>query len=398
SGGSWTGSDAFTRDLMALDTTRDPSAFASAALRTGDRRLSLDAALLDMARGDVEAAARIARSTLTESTFDEAAAYILYDAGSPSDALLRMKAADTVRPERAEASLVLADMAMAAGGTSESESWIRRSLALSPMVSWTAYVDAAGFAADRGDLRAASRLLDDGAAFFPSSRPLLVARAKVAAAAGDTAGAVTILSGLVSRDPADDEAGLFLLSLQTRDMSPEQYRARLWRLFNRAPSSTRVFDALGLSLLAARDWEGAETAVAQHEAAGGAADRDMLLIAGTAAAMRGDDARAVDRFRRAAESVRDGVGRYDLAIVLLRGGKTRAALEELDLARDQVERRGSPRERASMLSRIETLRGSACLVSGDIAAARRALTRARTLDPHNLRAGLLLRKLEAAVQ
>jgi hypothetical protein len=44
------------------------------------------------------------------------------------------------------------------------------------------------------------------------------------------------------------------------------------------------------------------------------------------------------------------------------------------------------------------MRGAARLLDGDIPGAGSALSRARALDPRNLRAGLLLRKLEAGGQ
>jgi hypothetical protein len=51
-----------------------------------------------------------------------------------------------------------------------------------------------------------------------------------------------------------------------------------------------------------------------------------------------------------------------------------------------------------VLSRIETLRGAARMLDGDLVGGGSALARALELDPHNLRAGLLMRKLEAGGQ
>ncbi len=76
-GAQWSGSDALSRELLALEDTTDPARFAGAALRAGDKRLLLDAAILAMRQGSTETALRLARSDLEESMFDEAAGLML---------------------------------------------------------------------------------------------------------------------------------------------------------------------------------------------------------------------------------------------------------------------------------------------------------------------------------
>lgn len=110
--------------------------------------------------------------------------------------------------------------------------------------------------------------------------------------------------------------------------------------------------------------------------------------------MSGDDPGATAAFRRSSLLVKDRRARFDLALVMLHRGDARAALGELDDAEGEAEQHPSP----PFMSRIETLRGAARLVDGDMPGAASALSRALSLDPHNLRAGLLLRKLEAGGQ
>ena len=127
-------------------------------------------------------------------------------------------------------------------------------------------------------------------------------------------------------------------------------------------------------------------------------DAQALAFMGLAAAMQGDDSAATAAFRRSAQLEKNGIARFDIALLLLRRGAAPAALAELDGAAGEVEETASAADRAGLLSRIETLRGAARLLDGDITGAGSALVRARSLDPHNLRAGLLLRKLEAGGQ
>ena len=373
--------------------------FAEAALRTGDTRLSLDAALLAMQEGSRAQALQIVRRDLGDAAFDEPAAAIAYDAGDLSGALARLTRLDAGRPDRAEIILRLADCLQALGRSADAEKALARALPIAPQLSWTPYANLGYLAASRGDEALADRRLEDGLAFFPRSRELRIARARVALRSGNGGAASTILGALLADRPDDGEAALLLLDIQEKELSPERYRARLWKLFNRIPSDPATFALLTTALIGAHDWDGAGVAVRQYEAAGGSDDAgELLLIQGMIAAMQGDDAKAATAFRSAEETVRDGRARYDMALLLVRKGNARAAIQELGIAADEYAARGDPAQRDRVLARIETLIGSARLIDGDEAGAHGAFARALALDPGNLRAGLLLRKLEAGGQ
>ena len=397
-GGSvWKGSDGLTRDLIALEESQSPAAFAAAAVRTGERRLTLDAALLAMRQGSPDAALRLVRD-LDDARFDEPVGLMLYDGGDFMAAVSRLERRDHEKPGIAATGLVLADIFAAEANAAQSERWLFKTLQAAPSLSWTPYANLSLFAAQRGDMAAAGRQLDDGLAFFPRSRELRFMKARVDIVAGDHRAAESILGEVLADRPSDSEAALLLLGLRSAEMSPEAVRARLWNLFNLAPSDPSVFDTLASSLIAAQDWEGMQIAMKQHQASGGQADAQALLFQGLAAAMQADDAGATAAFRRSALLAKDGMARFNLALVLLRRGAARAALAELDGAAEEVQETAPPGDRAGLLSRVETMRGAARLLDGDIPGAGSALSRARALDPRNLRAGLLLRKLEAGGQ
>ena len=413
-GARWSGSDELTRDLVALQDTVDPAGFAAAELRAGDKRLSLDAALLAMRQGLTETALRVALSDLGESRFDEVAGLILYDGGEFATAAARMERLNAYRRGIPAVGLQLADISAAAGNDANSEAWLLRTLPLAPALSWTPYADLSMFALRRGDTPAAGRLLEEGLAFFPHSRELRVMKARLEIRTGDVPAAEALLTGLLADNPSDGEAALLLLALQGPGLSPEASRARLWKLFDLMPSGPKVLDALVSSLIAARDWDGLLIAFRQYQVSGGPLDARLLLLQGFAAAMNGDDTGATAAFRRSEALARDGSGRFNIALLMLRRGASRAALAELDGAGEDLQARNAnppsamqpsppsamqPSPPSAMLmSRIETLRGAARLLDGDAAGAGAALSRALALDPHNLRAGLLLRKLEAGGQ
>ena len=398
SGSPWAGSDALTRELIALESSRSPAAFVAAAGRTGEKRLALDGALLEMQQGATSAALQAARSTLDDERFDEPAGLMLYDAGDFAAAAARLERRDRQKPGITAMSLVLADVFASRGDDARSERLLAGVLPLAPTVSWTPYADLAFFAARRGDPTAAKRHLDNGLAFFPRSRELRLMKARVEILAGSPQAAEMVLGDILADRPDDTEAALLLLGLRSPTMSPEELRASLWRLFNAAPADPPVFAMLASSLVAAQDWEGMQIAMKQHQASGGQPDAQVLMFQGLAAAMQGDDAGATAAFRRSAVLAKNGLARFNIALLLVRRGAARAALAELDSAAAEVEETASPGQREQLLSRVETLRGAARLLDGDVTGAGSALARARALDPHNLRAGLLLRKLEAGGQ
>jgi tetratricopeptide (TPR) repeat protein len=393
-------SDNLVREILSLQESTDPAVFAGAALRAGEKRLALDAALLAMEKGFTTDALRLVASDLGDARFDEPAGLILYDGGDFAGALARLKRLITARPAIPGLGLSIADIMAAAGRNEDAEAWLVGALPLAPALSWTPYADLAFYAMMRGDTRLAARRLLDGLAFFPRSRELRIFQARVDVAAGDIGGAQAVLTALLAERPSDGEAGLLLLALQGPEMSPEASRARLWKLFDLVPSDPAVFDALAATLIAARDWDGMRIALRQFEASGGQLDARHLLFQGLAAAMSGDDRSALAALRRSDLLAKDGTARFDIALVMLRGGAPRDALVELEAAAAEVQASAGPGDVGSKaaLSRIETLRGAARLLDGDTSGAGTALARARALDPGNLRAGLLMRKLEAGGQ
>lgn len=397
-GGKWGPAAPFYRDLLSLEQKQSSEAFVDAARRTGDTRLALDAALLAMESGDLAKAQSIAGSELGDAVFDEPAAVIAYDGGDFKNAIERLKRLDDARPDRADIAMMLADSYQALGRTGEAEGALLHALPLAPALTWTAYANLAFYSTARGDTALAVGRLKDGLAFFPQSRELRLGQAQLEARRGNVDAAMSILSRLAAENPEDGEVALLLLDLQAPGLSPEEYRARLWKAFDRVPAERAIFTALSSALIASHDWEGAGIAIQQHAAAGGAAGQQLLLAEGMVAAMRGNDAAASDAFRRAAVTAGDGIARYDLALVLLRRGNGKAAIAELGLAEDEYARRGNPAERSRVLSAIQMLTGSARLLDGDESGARDAFLRALSLNPRNLRAALLLRKLEAGRQ
>jgi tetratricopeptide (TPR) repeat protein len=397
-GEPWPAADGLTRDLVALESSDDPAAYAAAALRAGDARLSLDAAVLAMSTGRGDVARSIASSALRESRWNEPAALILFDAGDSTGALARLDAMRPFAPGRTDLELVAADVLYSLGRFPDAQAAIENALAARPDISWVPYADLSYLAGLSGHRDTARAWIARGLTAIPGSPELSLALARIEAETGDTGSAVAMLTGLLRTDPTSVDASLLLLSLQAPQLSPEAYRARMWKLFNTHPSDPSVLRDLVTALVAVQDWDGVSLAFRQNEVAGGAPDAGELLVQGMAAAMRGDADGAIRLFNRAAAGSRDGIARFDAALVMLREGRAAAALAALDAAAEENAHSGPAGAGDAFLARVEEARAEANMILNNLPAARTALEKASRLDPASLRVTLLMKKLEAPVR
>ncbi len=393
----WNGSDTLARELLGLEGKADPAAYIQAAASTGDARLTLDAALLDMAAGAVGMAQAAVRALPDGPAFDEPAALIDYDVGAASAAVTRLQRALVDRPS-AERELLLADALQAAGAPSRTESALAAAVASLPDLSWTAYANLAYLAAARGALADAGRRVAEGMTAIPDSQELAVAAARVRVAAGDRQAAAAALSALVEAHPENVPAALLLLELRSPGMAPGAYRAALWKLFDRAPYDARTYASLLYALVAAQDWAGAAMAVRQRRLATDQTDTATLELEALVAAMRDDLPSALASLKAAVGLATDAAARYDLALVLLKEGNTAEARVQLSQAQQETSAVADRAGRARLASRIAAASGMARVADGDLSGGRADLVRSVTLDPSNLRARLLVVNLEPGGQ
>jgi len=385
-GSAWQGSDSLTRELLALETSRRPSDFLAAARSVDDKRINLDAALLFLEHGDLGRAHSVAAASLTDAAFDLPAALIAYDFGDFKNAIQRLTRLQGRGRPRADNALLLSDCYRALGMNIEYDAALREALRLDPRISWTPYADLAVVAQAKGDIPGARNFLAKGRAVFPASRELVLALARLCVATGHTPAALGLLDALVVQRPDDAEAALLLLSLRSPGMTAQAHLVELWKLFDRLTSDPRVFLSLESALIALHDWDGADLAAHEHEIAQGGLDADAVSIRAVIQEIRGEKQQAAESFELAVADGGNGKSRYNLAVLLLHQGNAQEALAQLDEA-------GLTDNRTA--ARIETLRGRCLLATGNLAGARSAFLRARGIDPHDMRAGLELRKLEA---
>jgi predicted negative regulator of RcsB-dependent stress response len=380
--------------LAALQGSRDAARFEEVARQTGAASLLLDAALLRMSEGNPDVAVRLSSELPAGYPFDEPAGFISYDASDNASTRLRLSRLASSPAPSPEVLLVFGDCLLLSGRPAEARRAYGEALSREPAASWVPYLNLARIAESGGDAAGADAYRARARELFPDQEEVFLDSARAAASSGSGEEAGRILSGLLARRPGSLPANLMALSLEAPRLSPEAYRGRVWKLFDASPSDPAAAGVLIEALTAVRDWKGVEEAADAFEAAGGErGDARIALYRSAAAALQGKLAEAEARLRRVSGPAR-AEARYDLALVLLAGGRAAEARAVLAEAAAALPAGGAGAPN-SVLSLVETRTAQADLLSGDASGAGRALARALNLDPDNRLARLLARKLEA---
>ena len=223
---------------------------------------------------------------------------------------------------------------------------------------------------------------------------------------------------LMRRFPDDVETGLLRLEQDSRRAGAaaglSAWQARLWGLYHRFPTDERLCRLVTLQQLAVGDLAGARAALKLHEEASGEGRAPWQLhLRGIAEALDGRPERAVEQFSAALDRAEEDWRLFfNRGLAAAAAGQWRAGQEDLRKAeaglrarrlRGQAdgvgeESRGGFESDGALLSRIRTRVGLLHLKLGETDAGRRELRYARELDPDNLQAALLLRKLDEGVE
>ncbi len=410
------------RSLLAAERIRDPSALAAVGRRFSEPRIALDASLLAMRLGRAREAFELLRDPAPAQL--EPAFLIAYDAGEYGEALERLQglrmaagtageadgARKTAVPREAGAGrqdlqAMLGDLLVLTGdraGAAEVYLFLVRE---DPTFSWKPFLSLASVLERGGDLESARLYRRRAIDTFPEERQVLLGLIRDLRARGETEELQRWTEEYMRRYPDDLETGLLRLEGESRRPGAAAgfaaYQARLWGLFHRFPTDTRLCRLVTLQLLSAGDLEGARAALKLYEDAAGEGKAPWQYpLRGIIEALEGRPEAAVGQFTSALNRGEDWRLHVNRGLALGAAGEWRAAMEDLRRAEAGLRalrlRAGAPGIAADspLFSRIRTRMALLHLKLGDPEAARRELRYARELDPSNLQAGLLLRKLD----
>jgi tetratricopeptide (TPR) repeat protein len=381
------------KQIMSLIAQTDPYQLQRLGTELDEPAIHLDAALLWMAQGDVEDAFTVINRNIGEPLFREPSIYIAYDAGHSQTALsLIQESRDRGGfTGRVDLQIMEADLRLILGDGGEATRLYRRIIATYPDNSWTPYLNLALVEEKEADRQSAYALRERAYGRFPSVGAVVMAYARSLKEIGDRKLAAQILQRYVEENSDDYQARLLLLDVQNTASSPVLYQAALWKLYNQHPDSRMLCEHLFLYLVEFNDLSGAESVLRQYQAATGRTREAWLLeYRAILSAVRRDHAEALRLLEESLALEDSWQGRFNLAVVLGKAGRSEEAIEQLIEAENLLPEEG----KQSYRSRIRSGIGEQYLILGDEAAARRECEYAIDLDLSNFHAHRILRILE----
>lgn len=369
----------------------EPARLAEAGSLMDDRRVILDAALLYLREGAFDEAWTLFEGAILPN-FREPALLAAYDAGNYREARALLEKVKADHPFFGSTMKLLeADILMKLGDIKAGLGIYRRlarsSSPLSPIPFVNLYLWEPASAGE-GYLR-------QGLELFPHDQTLVMLEYRRLKDAQEPEEALNYLQrkqGALKAAPAVqaaillEEAASKTLTRQHRDW---------WRFFRRYPDFRPGWSLIARFLSLTEDWDSLDYFTQQLEKGGHRAE--ARFYRGYAAALRGEEERALEIWRDAADS--GPALAYNRGMVLLHLGEYRAALQVLEEARLLISDAPLKRQEAEgwrALNRVEVALARTFLELGDTGMARKEILSVYQRDPAAEGAGLILEELESA--
>jgi tetratricopeptide (TPR) repeat protein len=180
--------------------------------------------------------------------------------------------------------------------------------------------------------------------------------------------------------------------------NPERLKSRLWELFYRADGTGKVRIARYLAwyLLGLNDYQGLALIFTQMKRYTGS---DWIpFYHGIYDALLGEYSDSIDEFKKAYSVVPRWQTLYNLGIVQLKREDPTAALNDLQKADSTLTGDNETLIKSPRRAQIHVALADTLSRLGNTEAAKREALYAQDMDPNNLSAALLLKKLDSSVQ
>ncbi len=385
------------QSLISLNHLIEPTRIEKAGKEWQDERLLLDAAILWMKEGRPERAFEIIKNNLNKEKYDEPAVFIAFDAGRLEEAERRLKRVISIKPERTDLILLLADVYSLMKHDEQAQFYYHRTITAGPDFSWKPYLNLAALLEEDQDFEAAYLYLEKAFRNFPAEKEVILVYADSLTKRGEKKQALAVLESFLKKHPRDSDANLKYLELSNSSGSPTVYQARLWNQYNLFPENEYLCKTLTTYLLEFGDLQGAKTALRQFEINAGISDASWLLhFKGIVAALEENYLAASELLKKSLSGQDNWQVRYNLALVLKTDRKFSPALTELRKAENLLLEKTFAPEQNKYRSLMRSRLGEIYFSQGDIVSAKRELKYSLDLNPENLHSRLLLKNLEEA--
>ncbi len=407
--------------FAAVPASQDPALYRRAGDLTGDRRFYVDMALLQAAHS-IATALKSFDSYGIARTLPAAAALLAYDAGDFESArsfIGFMPPEEALGPEMV---LLQADMNMAASAYAQARPMYEDLLRRHPNVSPVAYRNLAYLALEgrsapepaSGRLprtmaptayTVAEQFLTLGLRRFPDTPGLVRALAALRLLQNRRDQAITLVSSYLTDHPEDSSMRLYRLLHLESNAPPARTTAQLWNLVNAGPEEASAGQVLAERLLVLRDLNGLNALLERFTEK--PVPAWVSFYRAIVKAIREDTGSARADFTAIWDTDHPWQAPFDAALTYLAEGSILPAWEQFNIAEqaaDDASRRGGFSDVPGLVpdptdvAEIEYRRAEILAAQAQTDRALEVARRAAALDPTNADIGLLVQKLEAAIQ
>lgn len=382
--------------LTALEENRDPEYYEYIAAYTQNDPLKADAALLWLLEGELERAYLLTKNISDARVPDQISGYIAYDWGdfplAQSYLLNQMLVDRNSHRERWTLNAILADIAFFSGNYAESEAYYQRSLELEKDRNWKSLLNLSLLSHIQGLDKVSLTRMENALESYPENPFVIVHFIKFWQ---DEYPVVSkrLLMQYLSSFPDNVSMQLEQMLYFPEKMSPLEYNAVLWELFNKDSGDIDVSRFLVWYLLSMGDYHSAEIVIDRHRFSN-PQEQWTGLYEGIIESLESTDSwsEAEKLFNSAMLEDLQPYALFNLAVLQTKQGKGFVALDTLNLAVRQFELQGITQNRF-ILSRLDSLYGEIYNILGNKEKAEDYARKALEKDDGNSHARALLLEL-----
>ncbi|HUZ18645.1 MAG TPA: tetratricopeptide repeat protein [Spirochaetia bacterium] len=386
------------RQVIETIASRDPGLFEALARQLGNQDLLFDASLLYAWKGEMDQAYSVLVG-LQSQEHPIAGMLLSYDADH-LDSALGYYSSMTESQRTPQTQLLADDILAAQERYDDAASGYQAFVKADPTFAWTPYADLAWLAASgKSKLVTTTQAVDalkPALAAFPKQPEIVLSYAWLAGESGDTSRAESALEAYLKNDPGSLDVNLLHAELSGGSGNPESLRAALWQLYYGAAAAdrARVARYLGWYLFGLHDFGGLRQIFKMSSNDQG--DEWLSFYQGVYDGLNKEYASGITQFQRAFAIEARWQTLYNMGILELKDQSAQAAESDFQKADSALIQADQTKTKSPERALVHVGLAQALVMDGNTEGAKRELLYALDMDPGNIRAELLLQKLDSA--
>ncbi len=385
----------YKENALLLNTdTKDPYIYERLSRRIEEPALALNSALLWMHQGNGAKVRSILRKSIDYTYRPEVLLELAFDSGEfdMAEKIIHfLKLNESVN--RSYLDLMEADISLYRNDLDRALHLYENMINKEPDASWIPYCNSAWIHVVQGGINGSIPILNQALKLFPGRKEIVLTAAWSYARIGQEDEAMGIVKTYLQEHPEDTDAQLMEIILDPVIRNPEKLKTTLWILYAEDRSNPQLVRYFCAFLAGLEDMDTLEEVLKRVEGEYPSADWIPFFKA-LRAVYNGELEKGIELFERSLEEHSRWETCFNLGRIYSLTYRRDSALDYYQKASRMLENSVSPAN-DHIRSRIRYSIGDIFYQQGNYAGAAREAEFSLKLDPGNIEASLLLKKLEA---